>query len=236
MRVAFLPSAPFLLPGLGGGPKDLRFACLQAISTLDGPVTVLGAATTDGPIRGSVDATPWGARGRPTADALPLALAVGASLLEGREHTLVGIAPRSGVTTGTAPTAVTGVATVERGPRSEPQLAAAEIGDAAGDLVLTGSVLVVADGTATRTEKAPGHFDARAEPFDVQVEKALAAGDPEALLALDPALAAELWVGGLATWQAAARALQGHRWRGEVLWSGAPFGVYYAVATWCLAD
>lgn len=194
MRVAFVPSAPFLLPGLGGGPADLRSACLLAVGTLDGPVTVLGAAPVDGPVRGSVDATPWGAAGTPTPDPLPLALAVGASMLQGREHSLLGVA--------------------------------------GGEVELTGSVLVVADGTATRTEKAPGHFDPRAEAFDVQVSRALAAGDPDALLALDPALAGELWVGGLATWQAAARALRGRRWRGQVHWAGAPYGVFYAVATW----
>jgi len=56
---------------------------------------------------------------------------------------------------------------------------------------------VVADGSARRTEKAPGHLDDRAEGFDAQVEKALAAGDPELLKALDVNLAEALLVGGM---------------------------------------
>jgi hypothetical protein len=59
----------------------------------------------------------------------------------------------------------------------------------------TGSgVLVVANGTARRTEKAPGHLDQRAAAFDAEVERALRAGEPELLRSLDPGLAQELWV------------------------------------------
>jgi hypothetical protein len=54
-------------------------------------------------------------------------------------------------------------------------------------------LLVVANGSAMRTEKAPGHFDERAEAFDVVIGKALAEGDRAALRDLDLALAQELW-------------------------------------------
>ena len=54
-------------------------------------------------------------------------------------------------------------------------------------------LLVVANGSARRTEKAPGHFDDRAAAFDAAIGKALADGDPAALVHIDPALAEELW-------------------------------------------
>ncbi len=191
---AFVPSAPFLLPGLGGGPDELRTAIDQALAALAGPVTVLGAAPVDGPVAGTADATPWGAPGLPAPDPLPLPLAVGCTLLGDRPHT--------------------------------------HAGAAGGPVMLTGSVLVVGDGSARRTEKAPGHFDARAEGFDVLLDDALAAGDPAALLALDADLAAALLVSGLAAWQALARQASTQEWRADLLWSGAPYGVHYAVATW----
>ena len=53
--------------------------------------------------------------------------------------------------------------------------------------------VVVADGTAKRTEKAPGHFDPRAESFDDSVDAALRNGDPDGLLALDEAAQRRLW-------------------------------------------
>jgi hypothetical protein len=54
-------------------------------------------------------------------------------------------------------------------------------------------LLVVANGSATRTEKAPGHFDERAAAFDAAIGKALADGDPGALAGIDLDLADELW-------------------------------------------
>lgn len=96
------------------------------------------------------------------------------------------------------------------------------------------AVLVVGDGAATHTEKAPGHLDGRAGPFDADVSKALAAGDPAALLALDAALATELHAVGRAPWQVMAglAAATASRWDGEVLYSDAPYGVAYHVASW----
>ena len=95
-------------------------------------------------------------------------------------------------------------------------------------------LLAMGDGSACRTLKAPGYLDPRAEPFDRAVTKALADADTEALLALDPALAAELMVAGRAPWQVLAGAAGG-RYRGEVLYDEAPYGVQYAVATWLTA-
>ena len=186
-RIAFVPSAPFLL--FGKGPEDLIVAIAAAVASLSGHITVLGDAAP-GVHDGTVDHTLFGDRGQPSRDPLPLPLAVGTTLLGDRPHTLVG-------------------------PGTE----------------LTGSVLVVADGTAKRTEKAPGHFDPRAQAFDDAVDAALRDGDPDGLLALDPALAADLWVSGLAAWRELAVQATGP-WRAELLYAGEPYGVHYAVATW----
>ena len=99
-----------------------------------------------------------------------------------------------------------------------------------GPLPPAEAYLVVADGTAMRTPKAPGNLDERAEAFDAVVVAALAAGDASALGALDEALATALWVGGIPAWRAAAE-LPG-TWRGQVFYADAPYGVGYVVATW----
>lgn len=95
-------------------------------------------------------------------------------------------------------------------------------------------LLVVGDGAITHTVKAPGFLDERAGPFDAAVARALAAADPVALLDLDQHLAAELTAVGRAPWQvlAGAALAAGPGWRGELVYSGAPFGVGYHVALW----
>ena len=95
------------------------------------------------------------------------------------------------------------------------------------------SVLVVANGSARRSEKAPGHLDERAAAYDSELEKALRAGDVGALRTLDPGLADELMVGNVA----------GFARLGELLTPGVapevdyaddPFGVQYWVMRWSL--
>jgi len=53
--------------------------------------------------------------------------------------------------------------------------------------------LIVGNGSARRSEKAPGHLDPRAAGFDEALSKALVTPDPEALSALDLGFADELW-------------------------------------------
>ncbi len=99
-------------------------------------------------------------------------------------------------------------------------------------------LLVLGDGAATHTERAPGHLDPRAAAFDAAVAAALAGADHQALLALDPDLAAALLAAGRAPWQVLAglaersAASTGDCWRGELLYSDAPYGVAYHVAVW----
>lgn len=91
--------------------------------------------------------------------------------------------------------------------------------------------VVSADGTATRTEKAPGFFDERSADFDKAIEAALAEGDAGALAGLDDELAAELWCRGVAGLRAMA-ALMPSPSTASVSYSDAPYGVAYWVATW----
>jgi hypothetical protein len=114
--------------------------------------------------------------------------------------------------------------------------AASATAPSAGDPASLGgpptALLVIGDGAATHTEKAPGYLDERAGPFDDAVAAALAAANPAALAALDPVLAAELWVAGRAPWQVLAGATEDGTWTGELLHSSRPFGVGYHVAVW----
>ena len=95
------------------------------------------------------------------------------------------------------------------------------------------ALLAMGDGSACRTEKAPGYFDPRAEAFDDSVAAALAAADVDALAALDPRLAAELWCAGRSAWQVLAGLVRadGRAWCCDVVYNEFPYGVTYLVAT-----
>jgi hypothetical protein len=92
-------------------------------------------------------------------------------------------------------------------------------------------LLVMADGSARRTLKAPGYLDERSVPFDLAVESAIRAGDLAALLTLDAGLARELMATGRPAWQVLAGAAQGQRADCAIGYCDAPFGVSYLVAT-----
>ena len=92
--------------------------------------------------------------------------------------------------------------------------------------------LVVANGSATRTEKAPGHLDERAEAFDAAIGRALAAGDPAALRDIDLTLAAELWAMPDAGVLCDLATLVPPVSEVHVDYDDAPFGVQYWVVRW----
>ncbi|WP_030679640.1 class III extradiol dioxygenase subunit B-like domain-containing protein [Streptomyces rimosus] len=94
------------------------------------------------------------------------------------------------------------------------------------------ALLVMGDGSACRTVKAPGYYDERAEAFDAAVARALGAADTEALAGLDAELASELKASGRVCWQVLAGAAEGAGLRGELLREEAPYGVGYFVAAW----
>ncbi|OPF79751.1 hypothetical protein VT50_0215200 [Streptomyces antioxidans] len=94
------------------------------------------------------------------------------------------------------------------------------------------ALLVMGDGTACRTLKAPGYLDERAAAFDAELARSLAAADTGALAALDEELAYELKAAGRAPLQVLAGAGAGARLKGELRYDEAPYGVGYFVASW----
>lgn len=92
------------------------------------------------------------------------------------------------------------------------------------------ALLVMGDGSARRSVKAPGHLDPRAEPFDAAVAQAIATSDFAALEQLDSGLARELMVTGVAPWQVLSGAMKSITTRTDMLYADAPFGVMYFVA------
>jgi len=93
------------------------------------------------------------------------------------------------------------------------------------------SYLVVANGSARRSEAAPGYVDDRAVPFDDAVEAALRGPDPDVLCRLDEDVAHELLVGNPAGLVRLGDLLRGARTVG-VDHVGDPYGVAYWVARW----
>ncbi|MFJ8751375.1 class III extradiol dioxygenase subunit B-like domain-containing protein [Streptomyces sp. NPDC102441] len=94
------------------------------------------------------------------------------------------------------------------------------------------ALLVMGDGSACRTVKAPGYLDERAVDFDAVAARALGSADLAALSALDESLAYELKVAGRAPWQMLAGAARGAGLGGQLLYEDAPYGVGYVVAAW----
>jgi hypothetical protein len=105
-------------------------------------------------------------------------------------------------------------------------------------------LLLMADGAACHGPKAPRAQDDRAKPYDDEVCAALASGQPGRLGQIDTSLGNELGATGAAVWPvlvAAAGATEpateheGATDPGqiaEVLWTGAPYGVGWTVASW----
>ena len=92
------------------------------------------------------------------------------------------------------------------------------------------ALLVMADGSARRTLKAPGYLDERSAPFDDEIARLLAGPDLTPLLAVDPDLASELMATGRPAWQVLAGAARGLRARTQIRYRDDPFGVAYLVA------
>jgi hypothetical protein len=103
--------------------------------------------------------------------------------------------------------------------------------DLTGAAAGAGRLLVLANGSGCRSEKAPGHLDPRSFAFDERIETALAGGNSAALAGLDAALGRDLLAAGIEP----LRQLGGLRLDVEVAalhYAGDPYGVRYLVATW----
>jgi aromatic ring-opening dioxygenase LigB subunit len=93
------------------------------------------------------------------------------------------------------------------------------------------ALLVMGDGSARRSRRAPGHLDERSEAFDAEVERAVRDGDLGALLAIDAQLARDLMATGRAAWQVLAGAVDGKAPAATIRYRDDPFGVAYLVAS-----
>lgn len=229
--IGFCPQPPLLVPEIAAGAApeldDLRAACAEVvrrlIATSPDRVVVLGAGARTGRYRpgatGSLagygvsvtvvlPAAPYadeepGLPRDPAAATLPLPLTLGAWLLGDADVPC------------TAWTA---------GPDADPAELAAGLEDGASAL------LVMGDGSACRSERAPGYIDPRAAAYDATVAAALRDGDAAALRGLDPELGAELLAAGVPAWRVAGH-VPGDR-SGELLYDRAPYGVGYLAAVW----
>lgn len=235
-RVAVLPHPPLLIPRVTTGgaveTRPLRQACLNAAAAVRDAARVWFAVgrtdpdrdveTADaGTLRGyGVDlAVALGPESGPVVDGLALPFLVAAWLRGqvGPGNVLVHPRPIAAGATGAECASAGQALAATLAERTEPV-----------------SLLVLGDGAATHSLRAPGYFDRRAAGFDAAVADALAGPDLTALLELDGDLAAALGVAGREAWQvgAAAAAASAPAWRGELLFSQIPYGVAYHVAVW----
>jgi hypothetical protein len=93
------------------------------------------------------------------------------------------------------------------------------------------ALIVVADGSAGRSLKAPGYLIDGAEEFDTRVVQAIATADTRALEGLDVLEGDRVQAGGVGVWKAVGAAVQGD-FAPQLLLDEAPLGVGYFVATW----
>jgi hypothetical protein len=97
------------------------------------------------------------------------------------------------------------------------------------------TLVVMADGSACRSEKAPGHLHPDAIPFDDAIDDALRSGDVDALATIDLEQAHELWCEGAAGFHVLAEVARGRGITTEVSYADAPYGVAWWVARWNLS-
>ena len=198
VAAALCASPPLLHPALTGRAvvlPELRAACAEAVARLlrFGPelVVVVGPAPATGELdpHGQFDPAAFapGSAASPGAGGLSLGTGLGAMLLDEAGYR--------------GPRRLLGVSS------DEPTGACAALGAELAAGTARTAMLVMGDGSARRSLKAPGHLDPRAEPFDAQVERAVRVGRLGELLKLDEALARDLMVTGRPAWQVLAGAM-----------------------------
>jgi hypothetical protein len=94
------------------------------------------------------------------------------------------------------------------------------------------ALLVMADGSPLRADTTPHDVRARATVYDVALAEALRDGDPQRLLDLDAALAAEVGSPGRKALRVLAGAADDELYDAEVRYEDAPYGVGYLVGVW----
>jgi hypothetical protein len=227
VAAAFVPIPPLLVPEIAGGSaaadEPMRVAVdravRRALATAPDEIVAIGTGDVTGEVQGSWD---WRGFGVPLPSSaapqrLPHALGIGDWLLDRQPGPT---APRRFrvVTTGLT----------------------AQHGAELGREIVNGSrrlaLLVCGDGSACRSEKAPGYLDPGAEAWDDAALIGLRTPDPARLLALDEAVGRRLLAAGRAPWQVLAGAAAEGEFEATIDWAGAPYGVLYVAGTWIRKD
>ncbi|WP_274563061.1 class III extradiol dioxygenase subunit B-like domain-containing protein [Streptomyces spiramyceticus] len=247
VAAAVCPCPPLLVPEVAAGAAPeldaARTACADALGVLAASrpdlLVVVGPAGQDG--RGIY---PQGAAGSFKGLGVDLAVRLGTAAPERTRQSAGEGAPGSATERELPQSLAVGSWLLARTERFDVPVEGLGVGEPlAGDRraetgrELAGradrvALLVMGDGTACRTVKAPGYLDERAAGFDAEVARALGAADTAALMALDEQLAYELKVAGLGPWQVLAGAAEGAGLAGQLLYEDAPYGVGYFVAVW----
>lgn len=213
VAAAVCPHPPLLVPELasGAGPEldDLRRDCRSAVAELAAArPELLVVVGVDGAPH-AMSFGPWGvAVPVDVPEPLPLSLLVGAWLTRGHVRSFAAVAPDL--------------------DSEDCAALGRELADTAGRV----SLLVMGDGSARHSEKAPGYVDPRAAPYDEKIARAFAAADTATLLGLDPAEADDLLVAGRSPWQVLAGAATGAGLGAGRTSFTAPYGVGYHLVTW----
>jgi len=238
-RIAVVPGVLALLPEYAAQQDpvpELRAACLAAVAWLGPDPVVLGDAQGKRVARALMSVVEEGRQARPSVveegrQARPSVVEEGRQarpsvVEEGRQ------AQPSVVEEGRQARP----SVVEEGRQARLETTDGtggfETGARAPSSTTNAGYLVVANGTARRSRSSPGPYDDRARPFDDVLAKALVTPDPEALRALDPDLARELWASTGALTELADLLVGGESV--TVDYDDAPYGVQYWVVryTW----
>ncbi|ROQ34788.1 hypothetical protein EDD98_3841 [Streptomyces sp. PanSC19] len=239
VAAAVCPSPPLLVPDVATGAAPeldaARAACADAVG-------LLAAARPDrlyvvGPAdEGAHGGYPAGATGSFAGFGVDLSVRLGAEAPQPR--------PRHGGDRPLPPSLAVGAWLLARAGWADAPIEGLGVATSTAAEVCAGTgrelaasaervaLLVLGDGSACRTVKAPGYLDERAAGFDAEAARALGTADAAALLALDAGLASELKAAGRAPWQVLAGAAEGAGLDGRLLFEDAPYGVGYFVAAW----
>ncbi|MEK2493147.1 class III extradiol dioxygenase subunit B-like domain-containing protein [Kitasatospora purpeofusca] len=229
VAAAVCPCPPLLVPEVAAGAsaelEPLRAACDEALGAVLAAEPELLVVVGTGP-----EAEVWteGGAGSFHRYGVPLVAALPGGRAEGPELSpalTVGawLLGRSGTVLPTHACAV---------PADAPADRMLGLGQGLAGLADRVGLLVMGDGSACRSLKAPGYLDERAEGYDEALARALGTADTAALAALDPGLAAELKAEGRAPWQVLAGAAEGAGLTARLGYQDAPYGVGYLVASW----
>ncbi|MBC6462716.1 hypothetical protein [Actinomadura sp. HBU206391] len=243
---AVCPHPPVLVPEVASGAAveldELRAACDEAVRRLvpGGGLDLLVVVGGDAETRGHGGGAAGSLRrygleltigaGPPL---LPLSLTIGRWLL-----TRAGILPSDDAAdpartpAGAAARAEVGAVRFQAVASDAESAECLALGRRLAESAERVALLVMGDGTACRTEKAPGYLDVRAEAYDADVARAFGSAEAAVLARLDPGAARELRVAGRAAWQVLAGAAGGGEFAAELLAAEAPYGVGYLAASW----